>query len=181
VGAIPVKPPLRAARRRVGTDTLDGIMSFTLVPFTVDRAALVAGWVQSADEADKWCSRAEHPFPAEVVAGWSTQDDVAAYLLLDGGRPVGYGEVWADDEEDEAELARLLVAPGERGRGVGKALAAALAGRAGFDDVFMRVRPDNAVALAAYRDAGFADVAQELQDEWNAPQPRPYTWLRFTG
>jgi [ribosomal protein S18]-alanine N-acetyltransferase len=156
-------------------------MSFTLVPFTVDRAALVAGWVQSADEADRWCSRAEHPFPAEVVAGWSTQDDVAAYLLLDGGRPVGYGEVWADDEEDEAELARLLVAPGERGRGVGKALAAALAGRAGFDDVFLRVRPDNAAALAAYRAAGFADVAQELQDEWNAPQPRPYTWLRFTG
>jgi ribosomal protein S18 acetylase RimI-like enzyme len=156
-------------------------MSFTLVPFTADRAALVAGWVLSADEADRWCSRAEHPFPADVVAGWSTQDDVAAYLLLDGRRPVGYGEVWADDEEDEAELGRLLVAPGERGRGVGKALAAALAGRAGFDDVFLRVRPDNAVALAAYRAAGFVDVAQELQDVWNVPQPRPYTWLRFTG
>ncbi len=156
-------------------------MAFTLIPFTVDRAALVAGWVRSADEADLWCSRPEHPFPADVVAGWSTQDDVAAYLLLDAGRPVAYGEVWSDDEEDEAELARLLVASGERGRGVGKALTRALAARAGFDDVFLRVRPDNAVALASYRGAGFADVAPELQDEWNAPQPRPYTWLRWTG
>jgi ribosomal protein S18 acetylase RimI-like enzyme len=156
-------------------------MVFTLVPFTPDRAALVAGWVGSADEADRWCSRAEHPFPAEVVAGWSTQDDVAAYLLLDGSTPVAYGEVWSDDEEDEAELARLLVAPVERGRGVGRALTTELIGRAGFDDVFLRVRPDNAVALATYRGSGFADVAPELQAEWNVPQPRPYVWLRYTG
>jgi [ribosomal protein S18]-alanine N-acetyltransferase len=155
-------------------------MAFALVPFTADRAGLVAGWVRNADEADMWCSRAEHPFPADVVASWSTAADVAAYLLVDGERPVAYGEVWSDDEEDEAELARLLVAPGERGRGVGRALTRALAERAGFDDVFLRVRPDNAPALAAYRRAGFADVAAELQAEWNAPQPRPYTWLRWT-
>lgn len=156
-------------------------MPFALVPFTADQAQVVAGWVRNADEADRWCSRAEHPFPADVVRGWSTQDDVAAYLLVDGERPVGYGEVWSDDEEDEAELARILVAPGERGRGVGRALTRALAARAGFDDVFLRVRPDNAAALATYRKAGFADVAAELQEEWNAPQPRPYAWLRWTG
>jgi ribosomal protein S18 acetylase RimI-like enzyme len=126
-----------------------------------------------------WCSRAEHPFPAEVIRGWAAQPDVAAYLLLADGEPVGYGEVWSDEEENEAELARLIVAPAARGRGVGRALTIALVAVAGYDEVFLRVRPDNAVALATYRGAGFADVAAELQAEWNAPQPRPYAWLRY--
>ena len=156
-------------------------MTYTLIPFTPAHADLVAGWSTSADEADMWCSRAEHPFPADVVAGWGEQPDVAAYLLTDGYAPVAYGEVWSDDEEDEAELARLIVAPAVRGRGVGRELTAALVARAGYDDVFMRVRPDNAVALAAYRRAGFTDVAADLQAEWNAPQPRPYAWLQHTG
>jgi [ribosomal protein S18]-alanine N-acetyltransferase len=154
-------------------------MTYALIPFTDDRAGLVAGWSRSADEADMWCSRAEHPFPAEVVAGWAAQPDVTAYLLTDDGAPVGYGEVWSDAEEGEAELARLIVDPATRGRGVGRALAAALAADAGYDAVFLRVRPDNAAALAAYRRAGFRDVAPELQAEWNAPQPRPYAWLQL--
>ena len=154
-------------------------MAYTLTPFTPDRAALVAGWVTSADEADRWCSRAEHPFPAAVVAGWSAgDDDIAAYLLVDdAGTPVAYGEVWPDAEEAEAELARLLVAPTARRRGVGTALTTALVAAAPFDDVYLRVRPDNTAALATYRRAGFTDVAPDLQAEWNAPQPRPYAWL----
>ncbi len=116
-------------------------MTYTLTPFTPDSAGLVAGWSTSADEADMWCSRAEHPFPAEVVAGWATKPDVAAYLLLAEGEPVAYGEVWSDEDEDEAELARLIVAPAARGRGVGRALTAALVANAGYDNVFLRVRP----------------------------------------
>ena len=68
-----------------------------------------------------------------------------------------------------------------RRRGVGRALTAALVANAGYENVFLRVRPDNTVALASYRGAGFEDVAPELQAEWNAPQPRPYAWLRYTG
>jgi ribosomal protein S18 acetylase RimI-like enzyme len=128
-----------------------------------------------------WCSRAEHPFPAEVVVGWAAQPDVTAYLLVTDDEPVAYGEVWSDEAEGEAELARLIVAPVARGRGVGRALTAALVARARYDDIFVRVRPDNAVALGTYRSAGFEDVAPELQAEWNAPQPRPYVWLRYAG
>ena len=156
-------------------------MTYTCTPFTLDRAGLVASWCTSADEADMWCSRSEHPFPADVVAGWAAQPDVSAYVLLAEGEPVACGEVWSDEEEDEAELARLIVAPAARGRGVGRALTAALVANAGYENIFLRVRPDNMVALATYRGAGFEDVAPELQAEWNAPQPRPYAWLRYTG
>ena len=38
-----------------------------LVAPTVADAAIVAGWSRSAKEARLWCSRAEHPFPAEVA------------------------------------------------------------------------------------------------------------------
>jgi len=156
-------------------------MAYTLERFSSDHAELVARWALSADEADMWCSRAEHPFPADVVAGWAAEPDVTAYLLLADGEPVGYGEVWSDAEEDEAELARLIVAPPARGRGAGRALTAALVAHAGFENVFLRVRPDNAIALATYRGAGFEDVAPQLQAAWNAAQPRPYAWLRFTS
>jgi len=156
-------------------------MTYTLVAFSPGRAALVAGWAASADEADMWCSRAEHPFPPDVVAGWAAQPDVTAYLLVAEGEPIAYGEVWSDEEEGEAELARLIVSPSARGRGVGRALTVALVAHAGYDDIFLRVRPDNVIALATYRSAGFEDVAPELQAEWNAPQPRPYAWLRYAG
>src|SRR5215510_6337587 len=107
-------------------------MTYSLTPFTADRAGLVASWSTSADEADLWCSRAEHPFPAHVVAGWSAAPDVTAYLLMADGEPVAYGEVWSDEEENEAELARLIVAPAARGRGVGRALTTELTTHAGY-------------------------------------------------
>ncbi len=61
------------------------------------------------------------------------------------------GEVWLDDEEEEVELARLIVAPSHRGRGIGRQLVSELVelARAGYPDVFVRVHPDNAAACTA--------------------------------
>ncbi|MEU2563246.1 GNAT family N-acetyltransferase [Streptomyces longispororuber] len=56
---------------------------------------------------------------ARAVAGWSRGSGVRARLLVAGDRPVGYGELWPDEAEDEVELARIIVAPRERGRGWG--------------------------------------------------------------
>ena len=56
------------------------------------------------------------------------------------------------------ELARILVDPALRRRGIGRRLTALLGERAraaGFVDVWLRVVPDNEPALAAYRAAGF--------------------------
>ena len=92
---------------------------------------------------------------------------------------IAYGELWIDPDEKEVELARIIVAPSERGRGLGRLLVKQLASLATdhYSDVFMRVHPDNAAALHAYGSAGFRRVATAQEDAWNEIQPVRYVWL----
>lgn len=147
--------------------------------FETSDAAVVAGWSGSAEESRRWCSRDQ--VSAEAVAGWAVAPDVVAYAAVEEGLLVGYGELWLDDEEAEVELARLIVAPQHRGRGLGRRLAAALTAEAlgRHRAVFMRVYPNNTAALRCYAGAGFAPVPPEQADEWNKVQPVPYVWLRY--
>jgi ribosomal protein S18 acetylase RimI-like enzyme len=152
-----------------------------LLPAGPDHPAVVAGWPTSAAEVALWCGRDEFPVSARTVAAWQQEEGIRAFVLVEGEHALAYGELWLDDEEDEAELARLVVAPEARGRGVGRALVRALlagAVDAGFDDVFLRVRPENTPALRCYHAAGFRPVAPGLAREWNAAQPVDYVWLR---
>ncbi len=145
-------------------------------------ADLVAGWSRSAREAAAWVSRPDHPFPPSVATWWEAAG-VSPWLLLEPtGAPVAYGEPWDDVEEDEIELARLIVDPWWRRRGVGRRLVDAPAGLArasGRSACFLRVVPGNAAALALYRSAGFRDVDPALVEEWNRGQPTPYVWLQL--
>jgi ribosomal-protein-alanine N-acetyltransferase len=149
-------------------------------------AALVAGWAVGDDVVRAWCAVEGDRVPADVVAGWSEADDVEAYLLSDGEAPLAYGELWVDDEEREVELARLLVAPEHRGRGVGRALTRALTERARethpeLPAVILRVRPENVPAIRCYRAAGFLDVPDEEQATWNRGQRFAYHWMVLAG
>jgi ribosomal protein S18 acetylase RimI-like enzyme len=143
-------------------------------------AALVSSWSTSPDEVFAWCSRTEAPVPAEVIAGWSEPADVDAYMLVDDeGEPVAYGELWTDDDEHEVELARLIVAPALRGRGVGRQLVARLTELAlrRHPFVALRVHPDNAVARRCYAAAGFERATPSEEDEWNRGQPVAFAWM----
>ncbi len=146
--------------------------------FETADAAVVAGWAGSAEECRRWCSRDE--VTAETVTGWAAESDVTAYLLVEDGEPVGYGELWTDDEEGEVELARLIVAPAFRGRGLGRRLVSELTALAQdrHPAVFMRVHPDNSAALRCYTGTGYEHVPPEQAGEWNRVQPVPYVWLR---
>lgn len=153
--------------------------------FSEQYDVLVASWPVDAIEVGLLSGRTEYPFPRELTGSWRRiASDVQSYLLFDGDRPVGYGEVWLDDDEDEVELARIIVDPAVRGRGIGSALIQALLGpgrEAGMSEIFLRVRPENAVAIRTYLRCGFADVPQASMDEWNAGQPIAYRWMRYTG
>lgn len=128
-----------------------------------------------------WCGRKEFPVAARTVTDWQRDDDVQAHVLVEDEKVVGYGELWSDAEEDEIELARIIVAPGIRGKGIGRVLVRRLlaqALKAGRSDVFMRVHPDNRPALRCYRRAGFVPVDAGLAESWNAAQPVNYVWLQ---
>jgi ribosomal-protein-alanine N-acetyltransferase len=149
---------------------------------TDDLAPLVGSWSATPAEAGMWrCDNG--PVPAERILECAAEDGVHAYVMIDAGAAVAYGELWVDDDEREVELARLIVVPGRRSAGLGRALVAELTELAvgHYPDVFLRLRPDNAVAYRCYLAAGFVRVPEELEREWNAIQPVDYVWMRHTA
>jgi ribosomal protein S18 acetylase RimI-like enzyme len=154
-------------------------MDLRLEPFDPADAASVAGWATTADDVRMWCSRTAAPVPAEVIVGWSRAEDVRAHALFDRAELVGYGELWLDDEEREVELARLIVAPDRRGRGVGSRLVEMLVeiAQTAHADVVLRVAPDNVAAQRCYARAGFLRASAEDEAEWNQGQPAEYVWM----
>ncbi|WP_369199020.1 GNAT family N-acetyltransferase [Streptomyces djakartensis] len=144
-------------------------------------ATSVASWATTASEVVMWCGKNEFPMRSQAIAEWQHDDDVQAYMLSHEETICAYGELWFDAEENEVELARLIVKPEIRGKGVGRELVRGLLAQAieaGFDDVFMRVHPDNGRALKCYLGSGFMRVEADLTEKWNAGQPVKYTWLK---
>jgi ribosomal-protein-alanine N-acetyltransferase len=140
----------------------------------------VIRWLRSVDDASAWAALDRLPELADLER-WHAEPDVVPFSYLVVGRLVGYGELWEDREEGEAELARLVVAPDERGHGHGRGLARALAEEAhrrGFEAVWLRVVPDNAAARRAYDAAGFTRATPEQEAAFNTGQPRRYVWMR---
>jgi ribosomal protein S18 acetylase RimI-like enzyme len=154
-----------------------------LRPFPADLAEVVSGWATTEEEVLLWCGHSAAPVPAAQISAWAREDGVQAFGLYDGERLVGYGELWTDDGEAGVELARLIIAPGDRGRGVGRCLATMLAGQARsiYPLIFLRVHPDNIAARRCYAAAGFQPVEPAQAAAWNTGQPAEYVWLSLTS
>jgi len=115
-----------------------------------------------------------------VFGRWHADPDVRPYIICDGEAPIGYGEVWVDEPEQEVELARIIVSPDQRRRGVGRRLVLLLldrAAQAGLPDAFVRVVPENGAAIGCYRGAGFSPVSEPEHVEFNRGQPVDYVWM----
>ena len=151
-----------------------------LAPYRDEHGPAIVGWLTSIDEADAWAAQDRLPVVGDL-ARWHADPDIHPFVWLDGDQLVGYGEIWEDREEDEAELARLVVAPGHRGRGHGRALTRALADEAhhrGFEAVWLRVVEENGAARRAYEAAAFERATPEQEAAFNVGQPRAYVWMR---
>lgn len=153
-----------------------------LCRYQPDLAAEIAGWAQSIDEARAWCGRNQESFPeASLFAQWPQDPDTRPYVLHALSIPVVYGEICVDESAGECEVARLVVKPTVRGRGIGRRLAeelAAVATTFGLDVAFIRVLPENEPALACYRRAGFERVTASDETQFNTGQPTAYVGLR---
>lgn len=144
-------------------------------------APSIVTWPQTIDEARWWVGpQTTWPVPRAAVQRWHADPDVHPYILSLGTTLLGYGELWVDPDEQEVELARLIVAPEHRGQGFGRALVLLLleeARRTEYSRVFLRVVPENHAAIACYRRAGFTPVSQEDQQAFNQGQPVDYFWM----
>jgi ribosomal protein S18 acetylase RimI-like enzyme len=152
-----------------------------LVPFDPGRSSVILDWVTSDDEARRWASLQSRPSGPALFDRWHAEAGVRPYLLETDGAVVGYGEIWQDADEDEAEIARLIVDPARRGEGLGQGLARLLlaeAHRLGWADVWLRVAPDNEPALRAYAAAGFTRATAAEEAAFNVGQPAEFIWMR---
>jgi [ribosomal protein S18]-alanine N-acetyltransferase len=159
-------------------------VDYRLEPFDRSNATTVLSWARTADEREAWAAITEPDPDERIFDRWHAEDGVHPFGFFAGDRLLGYGEIWEDREEDEAELARLIVDPQMRGRGVGRAMVRLVAGRAralGYDDVWVRVAPSNGPAIEAYTAAGFVRTTAENESRFNEGQPREYVWMRLEG
>ena len=96
------------------------------------------------------------PWPREMLECELTHPRALLLVAARGETPVGYAAF--RQAADEAELLRLAVEPGERRRGVARALVAAGLDRLRQGDIqvcFLEVRVDNEPAIQLYRALGF--------------------------
>ena len=137
-----------------------------LRPPTMADVEAIAGW---------------HPIAIDEVVTWWNTEDVEPWAMTDaGGSLIGYGEIWVDAEEDEVELARLIIPEPLRGRGLGKQLVHLLlpiAAAKGMTTTFLRVMPDNEVAIRCYLACGFYRLGPEESAVWNEGQRREWVWM----
>lgn len=158
-------------------------LSESLRGFREADALEVSRWPGSPDEVRRWAGRGPGwPVDVTVFGRWHADPDVRPYILCEGGEPVGYGEVWVDEPEQEVELARIIVSPDWRGRGVGRRLVRQLLGQgalAGLPDAFVRVVPENTAAISCYRGAGFVQVSEPEREGFNRGQPVDYVWMHY--
>lgn len=147
--------------------------------FDTRLADTIAGWSADPDATMMWCSLSA--VTGDVVAGWSDDAHVEAYVLCDDGDPVAYGELWVDADENEVELAHVIVEPGRRGDGLGRRLVAGLVDQARrhYPVVSMRVHSQNEAAVRAYRAAGFVRASPAEERTWNEGQPTAYVWMTW--
>ena len=103
------------------------------------------------------------PAARPVDAPWLVHAAVAA-----DGAVVGHAGFHGAPDPDGAVEVAYTVVPGQRGRGWGHALLAALLERAaaepGVRTVRASVRPDNAASLALLRRAGFVQVGEQVDE-----------------
>ncbi len=143
---------------------------FRLEEFDPAGAALVASWIRDPREAYWLAPKTAPPVTADAVRAWNTPAHEALQLApLTRRRPVAYGELnELNVERGLYWLGHLIVAPAQRGRGVGLALTKALLRRAftryAASEVTLVVFPENVVARACYERAGMREDGWEVHD-----------------
>ena len=157
-------------------------MKLSLVPFRAEHRAAVSSWPRDLEEARAWAGQSmSWPVDPRTLDTWHADADTQPRVALDGDELVAYGQLWIDREEDEVELARIIVDPARRNAGVGVAFVKGLveqAARFACARVVLRVVPGNTAAIRCYERAAFVRLPESDQQRFNEGQPLDYVWMQ---
>lgn len=164
------EPPFERARSstfappvRVGSTT--AMPSLTLRPFEQDDFPFIFRSIATADELLQWAGPGfDWPLNERQLRNYRDKaiNDPERFRQLtavDGDRVVGHVELMLEKNHDLAYIGRVLVAPDERGRGLGTALMHEVV-RLAFDElglhrISLNVFDFNAPAIRCYERVGF--------------------------
>jgi GNAT superfamily N-acetyltransferase len=134
-----------------------------------DDASLIS-WVRTAEELLMFAGPSLNwPLDREQLEVVRSAADVIAWtaVMPPAPAPVGHVELFVSRGQACGLLARVILAPAFRGRGLGRALVAAAldaAGARGFRAVELNVRRHNDAAIRTYSTVGFRDVGHSRTD-----------------
>ncbi|MCW3157208.1 GNAT family N-acetyltransferase [Micropruina sonneratiae] len=122
-------------------------------------------WVLSSGFSQEWAPGEDNA--VAEPANWAGLDGARTFLLTEGAEPVGYGEIWVEEGDDEAEQAHLVIDPQRQGEGLGRELTARLTERAASSAsrVVLRVAQEDTRARAVYRSCGFRPRMERARGE----------------
>ena len=143
----------------------------------------ITAWPRNLDEARAWAGpKATFPFDSAELSRNHTDPDVIPFVAHCEGTLVGYAEIWLD--EADIEIARIIVEPNHRRKGIGRAFVEGMIGRAaafGLSDLYLRVVPENLIAIRCYESAGFVKMSPDEQATFNEDESINYVWMRFSA
>lgn len=125
-------------------------------------------WFDSAAEVNVWGGpKFRHPFTAETFRADCHWPEMDSFCLRDAtGAPIAFGQFY--NLNGYMNLARLVVEPEQRGRGLGRHLVRLLmqvaAEKIGHDTFSLFVYRDNKPALNLYQSLGF-EIQEYPQDQ----------------
>lgn len=131
--------------------------------------ATLASWVQDAAACMRWAGpKLRFPFvPARLPELLALPGAFSRVMSRGHAEALGFGQFWLR-ESGAVHLGRIILAPGERGQGLGKTLCELLMAEArrttGAGTFTLRVYRDNLPARAIYTGLGFVAVPG-LSDE----------------
>jgi ribosomal protein S18 acetylase RimI-like enzyme len=136
-------------------------------PFVEADEAEVTSWFADAGELRFFAGpRLTWPLDDGQWRSIRLDPSVTAWTGIFGpdNAPIGHGEL-VEESTTTARLARLAIAPRERGRGVGRAMMIKLIDEArsgGHTLLTLNVHQDNSAAIRAYRGFGFEPTGSAL-------------------
>ncbi|WP_167630481.1 GNAT family N-acetyltransferase [Listeria valentina] len=110
------------------------------------------------NEADNYLATGTRRIERSEILTWVEAEEKDLFILYEREKVAAYGEIWVDETEGTLEFAHLLVAPQFRLAGFGKRLLEGLlveAKKYPYDEIFLRVLPENKAVLDFFRQFGF--------------------------